>query len=79
MSQPLSRRDLELISALLDGELSSGERAKLETRLQNEPELLSAYQALQRTRGVLRRAPRLAAPRNFTLTAEMVGDASTHA
>ncbi len=41
--------------------------------MDENPELRSALDELRRTRAVLRSQPRLRAPRNFTLTAEMAG------
>lgn len=64
---PLSRDDLEGLSAYLDGALSQKERAALESRLAAEPELRSALNELRRTVTILRAAPRLVAPRNYTL------------
>ncbi len=64
---PLSRDDLEALSAYLDGALSAKERAALESRLTAEPELRSALNELRRTMTILRAAPRLTVPRNYTL------------
>lgn len=69
----LSPAEFEALCAYLDGELSEKERRHLESRLQAKPELRSALEGLQKTRAVLRAAPRLRAPRNFTLTPEMAG------
>ncbi len=70
---PLSPRDWELLSAYLDGELTPRERARLEVRLEREPGLRQALQRMAQTRAVLRRTPRLRAPRSFALTPAMVG------
>ncbi|GAB4453718.1 MAG: zf-HC2 domain-containing protein [Anaerolineales bacterium] len=63
---------LEQLSAYLDGKLTPRQRADLETQLAANPQLRADLEALRRTRTVLRAAPRLRAPRNFTLTPQMV-------
>lgn len=73
MTKRISPRDLEALSAYMDGELSQKELALLETRLESSIELQAAYEELRRTRVLLKTQPRLRAPRNFTLTAEMAG------
>lgn len=74
MRANLSTRDYEQISAYLDGQLSPGEKRKLEERMQARPELKTALEELNQTRMLLRSAPRRKVPRNFTLTPAMVGD-----
>ncbi|NOY99228.1 MAG: hypothetical protein GXP40_08515 [Chloroflexi bacterium] len=71
MTKP-SYRDLEKLSAYLDGELPAAESRRLESRLASDPGLRAALDDLKRTRAVLRRTPRRRAPRSFTLTPEMV-------
>lgn len=66
-------RDIETLSAYLDGELNQADAARLETRLKSDPELESALQDLRSARSVLRKLPSRKAPRNFTLTRQMVG------
>jgi anti-sigma factor RsiW len=66
-------RDLELLSAYLDRELSQGEKTRLISRIVKEPELARALEDLRQTRSMLRRTPQRKAPRNFTLTPKMVG------
>jgi len=66
-------RDVTLLSAYLDGQLKPSEAARIEARLQTEPELASILQDLRQTRGILRQLPQRRAPRNFTLTPKMVG------
>jgi anti-sigma factor RsiW len=66
-------RDVELISTYLDGQTSPSDSSRLKARLQTEPELASAYQALRESRALLRQLPHRRAPRNFTLTPKMVG------
>lgn len=73
MTQTPSFRDVEQLSAYLDGQLKPSEVARLESRLQTEPELVSILGELRQARGLLRRLPQRRAPRNFTLTPKMVG------
>jgi len=73
MTQTPSFRDVEKLSAYLDGQLKPSEVARLETRLQTEPQLASILKDLRQARGLLRQLPQRRAPRNFTLTPKMVG------
>jgi hypothetical protein len=68
-----SFRDVEQLSAFLDGKLSGKQRARLESRLRAEPALASVLEELRQTRAALRRMPRRRVPRNFTLTPAMAG------
>ncbi|UCE00305.1 MAG: zf-HC2 domain-containing protein [Chloroflexota bacterium] len=70
----ISDRELEALSAYLDGELSRKERNRLEANLESNEQLRSVLNQLQQTRGVIRSLPRLRAPRNYILTPEMVGE-----
>jgi hypothetical protein len=63
---------IENLSAYLDGELSIPERRKLEIMLQENATLRQHLNALEKTRTLLRNAPRLKVPHNFTLTAAML-------
>lgn len=69
----MKRRDLELLSAYLDGELKPSDSTRLETRLKSDPELVSVLNDLRATRTLLRKLPQRRAPRNFTLTRKMAG------
>src|SRR5512133_3449446 len=69
----MKQRDIELLSSYLDGQLSSADAARLETRLLTDRELRSVLRDLRSTRSALRRLPMRKAPRNFTLTPKMVG------
>ena len=73
MTQTPSFRDVEKLSAYLDGQLKPSEIARLESRLQTDPDLASILKNLRQTRGLLRQLPQRRAPRNFTLTPKMVG------
>ncbi len=68
-----SFRDVERLSAYLDGQLDQGEAARLETRLETDPQLASVFEALRQSRVILRQLPQRRAPRNFTLTPKMIG------
>ncbi|GAB4522674.1 MAG: zf-HC2 domain-containing protein [Anaerolineales bacterium] len=72
MNTPLSSRELNRLSAYLDGALPPQEHARLETRLQQDPDLQHELDTLRHTRLILRAAPRPRLPRNFTLSPEMV-------
>lgn len=69
----LSPRDIELLSAYLDGECSSKEAANVEARLKIEPVLHQTLEELRTTAGLLRALPEVPPPRSFALSAEMVG------
>ncbi len=64
---PPTEQDFELLSAYLDGELAATARAELESRLAAEPALRATFGEMQRTVAVLKAAPRVTPPRNFTL------------
>jgi anti-sigma factor RsiW len=72
MTSP-SFRDMEALSAYLDGQISPAERTHLEKRIQSDAVLAAALQELRQTRAMLRRTPKRRAPRNFTLTPRMAG------
>lgn len=65
-------RDLKTLSAYLDGSLKGKKRERFEVRLSREPELRVWLENLSQTRTILGQLPRIKAPRNFTLTPEMV-------
>ena len=70
---PPSSRDLEQLSAYLDGQLSRSGRTRLEICIHSDPAFASALEELRQTRALLRRTPHRCAPRNFTLTPRMAG------
>jgi len=72
-SNELSRRDLERLSAYLDGELSQKNSTRLEARLKAEPTLRDALKELKLTSRLVSSLPEVRPPRNFTLSPEMVG------
>ena len=69
----MNRRDIELLSAYLDGQLKPSDSTRLESRLKSEPELVAVMDDLRAARNLLRKLPQRRAPRNFTLTRKMVG------
>lgn len=73
MKTRISPREWEALSAYLDEQLSSRQRAQIESRLETSPDFSQALEELSQTRSLLRSAPRPRAPRNFTLTPEMAG------
>lgn len=73
MTSNISPRDLESLSAYLDGQLSDKERFRLEKELQANASFRAILEDLRRTRALLRSQPRIRAPRNFTLTSAIVG------
>jgi len=66
-------RDVELLSAYLDGQLSQADSARLESRLNVDPDLRAVMDDLSQSRTLLRKLPQRRAPRNFTLTPRMAG------
>ncbi|MBU2610899.1 MAG: hypothetical protein KJ606_08145 [Chloroflexi bacterium] len=68
-----SLRDVEQLSACLDGQLSLAELARLNSRLETDPNLSAALEDLRATRALLRRTAQRHTPRNFTLTPKMAG------
>ena len=69
MKNQINSRDYELISAYLDDQLGSKERALFEERLKSEPELRNELKGISTTRLLLRGLPRQRAPRNYYVTA----------
>lgn len=60
-------QDYELLSAYLDGELTTAERSALDARLQAEPELRRELDSLRQTVSLIRALPSMKAPRDYTL------------
>lgn len=67
--QPSSptERDLELLSAYLDNQLSVAERVSLDRRLQSDPALQAELEDLRATTAALRALEPVRPPRSFTL------------
>ncbi len=67
--------DYELLSSYLDDALTPTEKAALETRLQADSDLLNELDTLRVVQQAVQSLPMLKAPRNFQLTAPMIGQA----
>ncbi len=72
MNNQINSRDYELISAYLDNQLGSKERALFEERLKSDPELRNELKGISTTRLLLRSLPKKRAPRNYYVTAQAV-------
>ncbi len=72
MTQP-TFRDVELLSAYLDGQLPPADATRLEIRLKFDPQLRTVHADLTQSRAILRQLPARRAPRNFMLTPKMAG------
>jgi negative regulator of sigma E activity len=68
-----SFRDMEQLSAFLDGQLSQAEKTRLEARIQSDPALSGVLVDLRQARSILRSTPKRHLPRNFTLTPKIAG------
>lgn len=66
-------RDLELLSAYIDDELSARERASLEHRLASDSGLRRTLSGLRRVQTTLQALPTVKPPKSFVLKPEMVG------
>jgi hypothetical protein len=67
-------QELNRLSAYLDQALSESEHKKLEARLAADPRLREKLGQLRKTKLALGHLTRLKAPRNFTLSPEMVAE-----
>jgi len=74
MKTQLSPQDWQQLSAYLDGQLSTAEKERLETRLSSQTSLRSGLEEISQTRAVLRSVPRRKVPHNFILTRAMVAE-----
>jgi hypothetical protein len=73
MSDDITPKEWEAMSAYLDGQSGRKERERLERSLEQNPALSEALKGLRETRLLLRNQPKIRASRNFTLSPEMVG------
>jgi hypothetical protein len=64
----MTPQDFDRLSAYIDNQLSPADKAKLDARLQREPELKAALTELRRLTRALRSLPTVKPPRNFTLS-----------
>lgn len=67
-----ARRRDELLSAYMDGQLSSRERAEVERRLAESPAWRSELESLRAMVALVRQAPRVQPRRSFALAPDMV-------
>ncbi len=72
MKKRLTNKDYALLSAYMDGMLSTRERSKVEKQLEARVEFRTALYELQQTRKAMRSLPRKRVPRNFLITPAMV-------
>lgn len=68
MTRPLATKDYMLLSAYLDGELSTDRQADVQARLQADQAFKRAFEEFSYTKRLLAAMPRVRAPRNFSLT-----------
>lgn len=68
----LTEHDAELLSAYINGELTADEAATLEQRLTEDAFLRRELAALRQIVSLIQALPEVKAPRNFTLTPDMV-------
>lgn len=68
----LSSRELRLLSASLDGELSRRDLKRVEELLCYHPEAVSALDNLRQIKSILKLLPSRKVPRNFTVTAQEI-------
>lgn len=73
MSEQVSPKDWEELSAYLDEQLSRNEKERFETRLRKSPQLQSALNELKELRTLLKSQPVIRAPRNYSLSADTEG------
>jgi hypothetical protein len=72
MTNQMTSRDYELISAYLDNQLGNQERERFEARLKIDPILQKGLKELSQTRSLLRALPKIRAPRNYYINAQDV-------
>lgn len=72
MNKIILDHDLELLSSYLDGQLSPADKKTVEKRLESDSAYKAAFEKLRRTHLLLHSLPQRAAPRNFTLSPEVV-------
>lgn len=71
IKRKISNKDLKILSNYLDGQLTAPEQLKIAARLKHDQSLSTAYAELKQTRYLLKKAKKISAPRNFTLTPEI--------
>lgn len=71
--EELSKKDWELLSAYVDGELQGKNLKYVEDRLKTDARLQHALEDMQQMKSAMAQVRHVRAPRNFTITAEMAG------
>jgi hypothetical protein len=72
MKDKFSPHEFQTLSAYLDRNLSTRDKARLETRLEQDAALRAELEGLKQTRLMLQTLPKRRAPRNFTLSSAML-------
>jgi len=72
MRTKLSSRELQLLSAYLDGELSNKDQKRIERLLSDHPAANSSLEKLRQVKSVIKLLPIHKVPRNFTISTEEV-------
>jgi hypothetical protein len=72
MTNQMTSREYELISAYLDNQLGNQERERLEARLKIDPALQKELNELSQTRSLLHNMPKIRAPRNYYINPQAV-------
>lgn len=76
MKNQITSRDYKLLSAYLDNQMSAQERARFESRINQEPALQHELHEINKTRLLLRNLPKLRAPHNYFINSEVVSNSS---
>ena len=77
MKRIISPHDFQLLSEYVDEQLPLWQKTRLEKRLQTNQDLRDTLEELRKNKALLRSLPRMKAPRNFTLTPQLVGRKAT--
>jgi len=73
MKSAFTKHEIEMLSAYVDGQLSPRDKKAIEKRLSEDSKLMALLVDFQWQKRVLKTQPIIHAPRNFTLTHEMIG------
>ncbi len=73
MNEVVPPKEWEELSMFLDEQLNPKDNERLESQIQQSPELQSALDELRALRSLLRSQPEIKAPRNYSLSADTVG------
>jgi len=73
MKSAFTKQEIEMLSAYVDGQLSPRDKKAVEKRLSEDNKLMALLVDFQWQKGALNTQPKIRAPRNFTLTPEMIG------